>query len=271
VEAQAGKLPAFLQWAVWSTNLRDLDMSIALYDMLAGLAKGHQCSDLAYNFLARSSGEIIPGSVLPTSSSGAIAPWATIFGILDSWAVASSNARSQQTAASHSGFMSSHQAHHHAQHERLATLDNFHACLHRVSQLREWLGAAPAYGALTDEDIETLSLNTAIAQMMIFVNAFTNAEVIPVVAIRIFLILLNPFAPHISSELWQVLNGKFPASPDKITAQSWPSYDELLLVEDDEMVRHLVSRMLKSPPFLGGCVVATPRQRRVATPHSDVT
>jgi leucyl-tRNA synthetase len=83
------------------------------------------------------------------------------------------------------------------------------------------------------EDIETLSLNTAIAQMMIFVNAFTNAEVIPLVAIRTFLILLNPFAPHISSELWQVLNEKFPASPDKITAQSWPSYDELLLVEDE--------------------------------------
>jgi hypothetical protein len=54
VEAQPGKLPASLQWRVWSTHLRNLDMSIALYDMLAGLAKGHQYSDLAYNFLARS-------------------------------------------------------------------------------------------------------------------------------------------------------------------------------------------------------------------------
>jgi nuclear pore complex protein Nup205 len=124
VEAQAGKLPAFLQWAVWSTNLRDLDMSIALYDMLAGLAKGHQCSDLAYNFLARSSGEIVPGSMLPAaSSSGAIAPWVTIFGILDSWAVTSSNARSQQAAASQSGFMSSHQAQHHPQHTSLTQKD----------------------------------------------------------------------------------------------------------------------------------------------------
>ncbi|KAH9064457.1 nucleoporin Nup186/Nup192/Nup205 [Lactarius vividus] len=123
VEAQAGKLPAFLQWAVWSTQLRDLDVSIALYDMLAGLAKGHQCSDLTYNFLARSSGEIIPGSMLPaTSSSGAIAPWVTIFGILDSWAVTSSNARSQQTAASQSGFMSSHQAQH-SQHTSLTQKD----------------------------------------------------------------------------------------------------------------------------------------------------
>jgi nuclear pore complex protein Nup205 len=123
VEAQAGKLPAFLQWAVWSTNLRDLDMSIALYDMLVGLAKGHQCSDLAYNFLARSNGEVIPGSVLPTSSSSSAAPWTTIFGILDSWAVASSNARSQQAGPSHSGFMSSHQAHHHAQQATLSQKD----------------------------------------------------------------------------------------------------------------------------------------------------
>ncbi|KAI9512151.1 nucleoporin Nup186/Nup192/Nup205 [Russula earlei] len=124
VEAQAGKLPAFLQWAVWSTNLRDLDMSIALYDMLAGLAKGHQCSDLAYNFLARGGGEIIPGNVLPAASSGgAIAPWATVFGILDSWATTSSNARSQQAAASHHGFMSSHQAQHQAQQASLTQKD----------------------------------------------------------------------------------------------------------------------------------------------------
>ncbi len=124
VEAQAGKLPAFLQWAVWSTNFRDLDMSIALYDMLAGLAKGHQCSDLAYNFLARSSGEIIPGSMLPAaSSSGAIAPWVTIFGILDSWAVTFGNARSQQAAASQPSFMSSHQAQHHPQHTPLTQKD----------------------------------------------------------------------------------------------------------------------------------------------------
>ncbi|KAI0289640.1 nucleoporin Nup186/Nup192/Nup205 [Russula brevipes] len=124
VEAQAGKLPAFLQWAVWSTNLRDLDMSIALYDMLAGLAKGHQCSDLAYNFLARGSGEIIPGSVLQaTSSSGVVAPWATIFGVLDSWAVSSSNTRPQQAATSYPSFMSSHQAQHHVQQASLTQKD----------------------------------------------------------------------------------------------------------------------------------------------------
>ncbi len=78
------------------------------------------------------------------------------------------------------------------------------------------------------EDIESLSFNTAISQMMIFVNAFTNAETIPVSAMRTFLVLLNPFAPHISSELWEKLK-----SPGDITGQAWPSYDQKFLVEDE--------------------------------------
>ena len=78
------------------------------------------------------------------------------------------------------------------------------------------------------EDIESLSFNTAISQMMIFVNAFTKAETIPTSAMRTFLILLNPFAPHISSELWEKLK-----SPGDITAQAWPSYDAKFLVEDE--------------------------------------
>ena len=56
------------------------------------------------------------------------------------------------------------------------------------------------------EDIESFSFNTAISQMMIFVNAFTNVETIPLSAMRTFLVLLNPFAPHISSELWERLS-----------------------------------------------------------------
>jgi leucyl-tRNA synthetase len=64
--------------------------------------------------------------------------------------------------------------------------------------------------------------------MMIFVNAFTNAEAIPISAMRTFLVVLNPFAPHITSELWQQLN-----SPGDITEQPWPTYDESFLVEDE--------------------------------------
>ncbi len=83
------------------------------------------------------------------------------------------------------------------------------------------------------EDIESLSFNTAIAQMMIFVNAFTNAESLPISALRTFLILLNPFAPHIASELWEKLNAKFKDVRGDMAEQAWPTYDERLLAEDE--------------------------------------
>jgi leucyl-tRNA synthetase len=78
------------------------------------------------------------------------------------------------------------------------------------------------------DDIEALAFNTAISQMMIFVNAFTNAETIPISAMRIFLVVLNPFAPHLTSELWRQLE-----SAGDITSQSWPAYDEQFLIEDE--------------------------------------
>ena len=83
------------------------------------------------------------------------------------------------------------------------------------------------------EDIESFSFNTAISQMMIFVNAFTNVELIPLSTMRSFLILLNPFAPHIASELWERLNAKFTDAYGDITQEAWPRYDERLLAEQE--------------------------------------
>ena len=78
------------------------------------------------------------------------------------------------------------------------------------------------------EDIETLSFNTAIAQMMVFVNAFTNANPRPKSAIRTLLVLLNPFAPHITEELWETLGFE-----GIVSAQPWPVFDPALLIEDE--------------------------------------
>ena len=83
------------------------------------------------------------------------------------------------------------------------------------------------------EDIESFSFNTAISQMMIFVNAFTGAETIPLSSMRSLLVLLSPFAPHMASELWERLNASFTDARGDITRQRWPSYDERLLVEDE--------------------------------------
>jgi leucyl-tRNA synthetase len=82
------------------------------------------------------------------------------------------------------------------------------------------------------EDIESLSFNTAISQMMIFVNTFTNANPRPKSALRTLLQVLNPFAPHLTEELWERLgfaeNGARPLS-----TEPWPVFDPALLIEDE--------------------------------------
>ncbi|PPQ70405.1 hypothetical protein CVT25_000888 [Psilocybe cyanescens] len=96
VESTSGRLPSFLQWAVWSTPTQDLTMLAALYDMLSGLANGQQCSELAYNFLARGGGDVIPGSVLSVSTTTTPSvSWTAIFDLLESWVANASNPRTQ--------------------------------------------------------------------------------------------------------------------------------------------------------------------------------
>lgn len=71
------------------------------------------------------------------------------------------------------------------------------------------------------EDIEELRFNTAISQMMIFVNEFTKMDKMPRQAMEKFLLCLYPFAPHIAEEMWQKL-GK----TESIVDQPFPEYDE---------------------------------------------
>jgi leucyl-tRNA synthetase len=78
------------------------------------------------------------------------------------------------------------------------------------------------------EDIEALSFNTAIAQMMVCTNALTHANPRPVEAIRLLLLVLNPFAPHLTEELWSILGGT-----GLVADQPWPKYDPALLIEDE--------------------------------------
>jgi leucyl-tRNA synthetase len=78
------------------------------------------------------------------------------------------------------------------------------------------------------EDIENLRFNTAISQLMIFVNEAYKAEVLPLAAMRNFVQMLSPFAPHIAEELWERLGGT-----GTITYEPWPEYDEALTVDDE--------------------------------------
>ncbi len=83
-------------------------------------------------------------------------------------------------------------------------------------------------------DIESLSFNTAISEMMKCVNEFTQAEQLPARELATFLHLLNPFAPHISEELFSQLGARFPNYASGLLAhQPWPDHDESYLVEDE--------------------------------------
>lgn len=89
-ESGLGRLPAFLQWAVWSTQSQHPGQVTALYNLLGGLAKGRHCSELAYNFMAGGGGEIIPGSSMPSSShSNSSASWQYVFNTLAAFATPS--------------------------------------------------------------------------------------------------------------------------------------------------------------------------------------
>jgi leucyl-tRNA synthetase len=77
------------------------------------------------------------------------------------------------------------------------------------------------------EDIETLRLNTAISQMMIFANALQKAPTVSRSTARSFLQVLAPFAPHITEELWARLGGT-----GSILHAPWPKFDPAKLVAD---------------------------------------
>ena len=112
------------------------------------------------------------------------------------------------------------------------------------------------------EDIESFSFNTAISQMMIFVNAFTGAETLPLSSMRSLLVLLSPFAPHMASELWERLNASFTDARGDITRQRWPSYDEQLLVEDEVEVVLQINGKVRDRMKMS--IVATDEQMKTA-------
>lgn len=77
-------------------------------------------------------------------------------------------------------------------------------------------------------DYENMFFNTAISQMMIFVNSATKEDILPKKYAEGFVKLLSPVAPHIAEELWNRLGHN-----DTITYESWPTYDESKLVDEN--------------------------------------
>ena len=78
------------------------------------------------------------------------------------------------------------------------------------------------------EDFNALSFNTAISQLMVFINDCYKANEIYKPYIEGFVKMLAPIAPHIGEELWSKLGHN-----ETITYQPWPTFDESLLVDEE--------------------------------------
>jgi len=77
-------------------------------------------------------------------------------------------------------------------------------------------------------DYESLNFNTAISGMMVFINACYKEEILPKEYALNFLKLLNPIAPHMTEELWNMLGNH-----NTIAYESWPVYDEEKTIDND--------------------------------------
>jgi leucyl-tRNA synthetase len=97
-----------------------------------------------------------------------------------------------------------------------AQLKTLHACIKKVT-----------------EDLDGMRFNTAISAMMVFINEAMTWQTKPLSAMKSFLQLLAPFAPHIAEELWARLHPTFGQTAPSLAYAPWPQFDAALLVENE--------------------------------------
>ncbi|TWT08487.1 leucine--tRNA ligase [Planococcus sp. CPCC 101016] len=91
------------------------------------------------------------------------------------------------------------------------------------------------------EDFEGLRFNTAISQMMVFINEGYKVEAIPKEYVEGFVKLLSPIAPHVAEELWEKLGHE-----GSVSYENWPQYDESKMVDDEVEVVVQVNGKVKT-------------------------
>lgn len=95
------------------------------------------------------------------------------------------------------------------------------------------------------EDFDTLNFNTAISQLMVFINEGYKAEQLYKPYVEGFVKMLAPIAPHLGEELWSKLG-----HDETITYQPWPDYDEAFLVDDEVEIVIQVNGKVRAKAFI---------------------
>ena len=90
------------------------------------------------------------------------------------------------------------------------------------------------------DDTSSLNFNTAISQMMIFVNELSKFDSIPTAIWTDFVKILSPYAPHLGEELWEKLGNK-----KSIAYETWPTYNEDFLKDDTKEIVVMVNGKLR--------------------------
>ncbi|WP_298833091.1 leucine--tRNA ligase [uncultured Planococcus sp.] len=91
------------------------------------------------------------------------------------------------------------------------------------------------------DDFEGLRFNTAISQMMVFINEGYKVDSIPKEYVEGFVKLLSPIAPHVAEELWEKLGHE-----GSVSYENWPQYDETKMVDDEVEVVVQVNGKVKT-------------------------
>jgi len=133
-----------------------------------------------------------------------------------------------------------------------AQLKTLHACIKKVT-----------------EDLDGMRFNTAISALMVFTNEAMTWEVKPASILREFLILLQPFAPHVAEELWQKLSTLSSQSSTNLAYSPWPKFDPAVLVESEIEIPVQVNGKLRAVIKVS-VTAAQPELQALALAHEEV-
>ena len=80
-------------------------------------------------------------------------------------------------------------------------------------------------------NLDQLQFNTCVSEFMIFTNHIQKLEAINKDTVRSFIILINPFMPHLAQELWELTGEN-----SELTFEEWPTYDKELIISDEIII-----------------------------------
>jgi len=119
-------------------------------------------------------------------------------------------------------------------------------------------------------DTDTLNFNTAISQMMIFLNDVSKLEQVPRKLWEPFVLMLSPYAPHLGEELWEKLglSKNASAKDSSVSKVSWPNYDEALTLDDEKEIVVQVNGKIRDKFVLpAGSPEESMREKALASPR----